>query len=83
MAILIDERSRVLVQGITGREGALPHGAHARRRHATSSPASSPGKGGQTVDGVPVFDTVAAGRRARPAPTSPCSSCRRASRATR
>src|SRR5438270_13853982 len=55
MAILIDETKRVLVQGITGREG------QARTRlmseYGTSVVAGvTPGKGGQTVFGVPVFN---------------------------
>jgi succinyl-CoA synthetase alpha subunit len=60
MAILIDEHTRVLVQGITGREGAF----HANRMRAAGTnvvAGSTPGKGGQDVDGVPVFDTVAQG----------------------
>jgi succinyl-CoA synthetase alpha subunit len=59
MAILVDEASRVLVQGITGREGAL----HTKRMLAAGTTVvagTSPGKGGQTVEGVPVFDSVAA-----------------------
>jgi succinyl-CoA synthetase alpha subunit len=58
MAILIDERSRVLVQGITGREGAL----HAARMLAAGTnlvAGVSPGKGGRTVEGAPVYDAVA------------------------
>ena len=63
MAILIDENSRVLVQGITGREGAF----HTARMLAAGSAVvagTSPGKGGQAVAGVPVFDSVAAARAA-------------------
>ncbi len=59
MAILVDARSRVLVQGITGREGAF----HTRRMLAAGTAVVggvSPGKGGRTVEGVPVFDSVAA-----------------------
>jgi succinyl-CoA synthetase alpha subunit len=59
MAILIDERSRVLVQGITGREGAF-HTARMRAAGTNIVAGVSPGKGGQTVEGVPVFDSVAA-----------------------
>jgi succinyl-CoA synthetase alpha subunit len=58
MAILIDERTRVLVQGATGYQGEF----HARRmlEFGTKVVAGmTPGKGGQTVAGVPVFDTVA------------------------
>jgi len=58
MAILIDERSRVLVQGITGREGAL-HAARMRAAGTNLVAGVSPGKGGQTVEGAPVYDAVA------------------------
>jgi succinyl-CoA synthetase alpha subunit len=58
MAILVDERSRVLVQGITGREGAL-HAARMRAAGTNLVAGVSPGKGGQTVEGAPVYDAVA------------------------
>ena len=57
MTILIDASTRVLVQGITGREGAF----HTGQMLAFGTPivgGVTPGKGGQAVDGVPVFDTV-------------------------
>src|SRR5205814_1589890 len=59
MAILIDEKKRVIVQGITGREG------QARTRlmldYGTRVVGGvTPGKGGTTVLGVPVFDSCAA-----------------------
>ena len=58
MAILVDASSRVLVQGITGREGSF----HAQRMQAAGTnvvAGTSPGKGGQTVAGAPVYDRVA------------------------
>jgi succinyl-CoA synthetase alpha subunit len=58
MAILIDKQTRVLVQGITGYQGEF----HTRRMldFGTKVVAGmTPGKGGQNVAGVPVFDTVA------------------------
>ena len=58
MPILIDERTRVLVQGITGYQG----GFHAQRmiEFGTQVVAGvTPGKGGTEVHGVPVFNTVA------------------------
>ena len=58
MAILIDERSRVLVQGITGSEGAF-HAARMRAAGTNLVAGVSPGKGGQSVAGVPVHDAVA------------------------
>ncbi len=57
MAILVDETTRVLVQGITGREGRAR--ARLMREYGTRLIAGcTPGRGGETVDGVPVFDTV-------------------------
>src|SRR5689334_183195 len=56
MAILIDEKKRVLVQGITGREGRAR--TKLMREYGTNVVAGvTPGKAGQTVLGVPVFDT--------------------------
>ena len=56
MAILIDETKRVLVQGITGREGRAR--TKLMREYGTNVVAGvTPGKAGQTVFGVPVFNT--------------------------
>src|SRR5260370_30823647 len=56
MAILIDEKKRVLVQGITGREGRAR--TRLMREYGTNVIAGvTPGKGGQSVLGVPVFNT--------------------------
>jgi len=58
MAILVDEDTAVVVQGITGKEGSF----HALRLKAYGTrvvAGVTPGKAGQAVDGVPVFDTVA------------------------
>ena len=58
MAILIDQDTRLVVQGITGKEGSF----HALRNKAYGTnvvAGVTPGKSGQSVDGVPVFDTVA------------------------
>ncbi len=57
MSILVDEDTRVVVQGITGKEGSF----HARQmlNYGTKVAAGvTPGKGGQTVEGIPVFNTV-------------------------
>jgi succinyl-CoA synthetase alpha subunit len=57
MSILLDNTTRVIVQGITGREGQY----HTRNMKAAGTNivgGVTPGKGGQTVEGVPVFDTV-------------------------
>ncbi|MEW6045577.1 MAG: succinate--CoA ligase subunit alpha [Bacillota bacterium] len=63
MAILADRSTRLIVQGITGREGAF----HTRQMldYGTRVVAGvTPGKGGTAVEGVPVFDTVARAREA-------------------
>lgn len=58
MAILVDAATRVLVQGITGREGRAR--ARLMREYGTTVVAGcTPGRGGETVDGIPVYDTVA------------------------
>ncbi len=57
MAILVGNDTRLVVQGLTGREGSF----HARRNkdYGTNLVAGvTPGKGGTDVDGTPVFDTV-------------------------
>jgi succinyl-CoA synthetase alpha subunit len=57
MAIVITGAERVLVQGITGREGRTR--TRLMRQYGTRIVAGvTPGKGGQAVDGVPVFDSV-------------------------
>ncbi len=57
MSILIDEKTRVLVQGITGREGIAR--TKLMKGYGTNVIAGcTPGKGGQEVEDVPVFDTV-------------------------
>ena len=58
MSILVDERTSLVVQGITGKEGTF----HTLRNHAYGTKVVAgvtPGKGGQEVEGIPVFDTVA------------------------
>ena len=57
MSILVDRDTRLVVQGITGREGAF----HATRNKAYGTDVVAgvtPGKAGQDVDGIPVFNTV-------------------------
>jgi succinyl-CoA synthetase alpha subunit len=57
MSILIDQNTRLLVQGITGKEGTF----HTRQavKYGTQVVAGvTPGKGGETVDGIPVYNTV-------------------------
>jgi succinyl-CoA synthetase alpha subunit len=57
MAILVDQQTKLLVQGLTGREGSF-HGLRNREYGTDLVAGVTPGKGGQDVDGVPVFDTV-------------------------
>ena len=62
MSILIDQDTNVLVQGITGRDGSF----HARQmiKDGTRVVAGvTPGKGGQTLDDVPVYNSVADAKR--------------------
>jgi succinyl-CoA synthetase alpha subunit len=57
MAIIVDGETRLVVQGITGREGSF----HATRNKAYGTKVVAgvtPGKGGEDVEGIPVFDTV-------------------------
>src|SRR5919205_1223449 len=69
MAIIIDENTRVVVQGLTGREGSF-HALRNRDYGTRVVAGVTPGKGGQDVDGVPVFDTVAEAVGERGANTS-------------
>ena len=57
MSILVDRRTRVVVQGITGREGAF-HAARCREYGTTVVGGVTPGKGGTTHEGFPVWNTV-------------------------
>jgi succinyl-CoA synthetase alpha subunit len=58
VSVLVDRGSRVLIQGITGKEGSFHTGQ--MRAFGTNVVAGvSPGKGGSEQDGVPIFDTVA------------------------
>ncbi|MGH7364739.1 MAG: succinate--CoA ligase subunit alpha, partial [Candidatus Methylomirabilales bacterium] len=58
MSVLVDRATRLLVQGITGKEGSFH--ARACREYGTKVVAGiTPGKGGTEQDGVPVFHTVA------------------------
>lgn len=58
MAILVNEQTKVIVQGITGREGRAR--TRLMREYGTRVVAGcTPGRGGEAVDGVPVYDTVA------------------------
>ena len=57
MSILIHQNTKLIVQGITGRDGSF----HAEKMKSYGTQVvggTSPGKGGQTVSGIPVFNTV-------------------------
>ena len=58
MAIWVDAETRVLVQGITGREGSF-HTAQCREYGTKIVAGVTPGKGGTTHEGIPVYDGVA------------------------
>ena len=58
MSIVVGENSRVVVQGITGKEGGF-HAASMAKYGTNVVAGVTPGKGGQEVDGVPVYSTVA------------------------
>jgi succinyl-CoA synthetase alpha subunit len=58
VAIIVDDDTRLVVQGLTGSEGRF-HGLRNREYGTNVVAGVTPGKGGQDVDGVPVFDTVA------------------------
>ncbi len=63
MSILINNDTKLIVQGITGRDGAF----HAGKMKAYGTKVVggvSPGKGGQVIDGVPIFNTVKEAREA-------------------
>lgn len=69
MSILVDANTRVVVQGITGRDGSF----HTRQMAAYGTnivAGVTPGKGGQDLDGIPVFDTLGEAASATGANTS-------------
>jgi succinyl-CoA synthetase alpha subunit len=57
MSILINKDTKVIVQGITGRDGAF-HALKMKSYGTNITGGVSPGKGGSNVDGIPVFNTV-------------------------
>jgi succinyl-CoA synthetase alpha subunit len=61
MAIWVNEDTRLLVQGITGTEGKF-HALGCREYGTQVVAGVTPGKGGQEVEGIPVFDSVAEAR---------------------
>jgi len=63
MAIWVDSDTRLLVQGITGKEGTF-HALTCREYGTQVVAGVTPGKGGETVEGIPVFDSVEEAREA-------------------
>jgi succinyl-CoA synthetase alpha subunit len=63
MAIWVDNDTRLVVQGITGTEGQF-HALGCRDYGTNVVAGVTPGKGGQSVDGIPVYDSVAEAREA-------------------
>jgi len=61
MAIWVTENTRLLVQGITGKEGTF-HALGCRDYGTAVVAGVTPGKGGESVEGIPVFDSVAEAR---------------------
>ncbi|MHB1536553.1 MAG: succinate--CoA ligase subunit alpha [Acidimicrobiales bacterium] len=57
MSVFVDETTRVVVQGLTGGQGRF-HGLRNRAYGTQVVAGVTPGKGGQDVEGIPVFDTV-------------------------
>jgi len=57
VAIIVDASTRLVVQGLTGSEGSF-HGLRNRGYGTQVVAGVTPGKGGQDVEGIPVFDTV-------------------------
>ena len=58
MAIFVNEHTKVIVQGLTGGQGRF-HGLRNRDYGTQIVGGVTPGKGGQDVDGIPIFDSVA------------------------
>jgi succinyl-CoA synthetase alpha subunit len=63
MAILVNENTKLLVQGITGREGTF-HTQQAVAYGTKVVAGVTPGKGGASVEGIPVFNTVREAKQA-------------------
>jgi succinyl-CoA synthetase alpha subunit len=63
MSILLSKDSRIIVQGITGRDGSF-HALSMREYGSKVVGGVTPGKGGQAVEGIPVFNSVAEARAA-------------------
>jgi succinyl-CoA synthetase alpha subunit len=69
MSVLVDGGTKLVVSGLTGREGSF-HGLRNREYGTDLVAGVTPGKGGQDVEGVPVFETIAEAVSEREANTS-------------
>jgi succinyl-CoA synthetase alpha subunit len=69
MSIIVDTDTKLVVSGLTGREGTF-HGLRNRDYGTDVVAGVTPGKGGQDVDGIPVFDTISEAVTERGANTS-------------
>jgi succinyl-CoA synthetase alpha subunit len=69
VSIIVDTDTKLVVSGLTGREGSF-HGLRNRDYGTDLVAGVTPGKGGQDVDGVPVFDSIAGAVSERSANTS-------------
>jgi succinyl-CoA synthetase alpha subunit len=69
MGIIVDSDTRVLVQGVTGTQGSF-HTQLMQEYGTRILAGTSPGKGGGTVHGIPVFDTVLEAQKAKEANAS-------------
>jgi len=58
VAIIVDKDTKLVVQGLTGSEGSF-HGLRNKRYGTQVVAGVTPGKGGQDVEGIPIYDTVA------------------------
>jgi succinyl-CoA synthetase alpha subunit len=69
MSILVDTDTKLVISGLTGREGSF-HGLRNRDYGTDVVAGVTPGKGGQEVEGIPVFDSIAEAVSERGANTS-------------
>ena len=69
MAIIVNEETKLVISGLTGREGTF-HGLRNREYGTDLVAGVTPGKGGQNVEGVPVFDSISEAVNERDANTS-------------
>ena len=69
MAIIVDDETKLVISGLTGREGSF-HGLRNRSYGTDVVAGVTPGKGGQDVEGIPVYDEIAEAVSERGANTS-------------